>query len=395
MALEEPDDVTQSAVTAGEEEAFSSLEDRAIAPGPGDPAEQALILSFFPTAEGYYDYENFRYIYQLKDHLGNVRISYTKEENEIKIMDKNDYYPFGMNFLKSDDVPPVYDPLAIPYNYKYNGKELQETGMYDYGARFYMPDIGRWGVVDPLAEKYPDWTPYAFTANNPLRFREVDGRYFEEGSKSAKQANKIESRADKQANKLEQQANRLDAKGKSTGDLRDRATELRQSAQDVRNMRDDQSTEYKYARFDGKEGKSLGLVGPSTTLTGQNSNGDNVVTMFTESNMGNQLHETRHGGQNARGEYNIGTGAGYGVADEVSAYRAQYSWNGSLKFIDVNKTPTQAEILNSIQGGSNPLMNTINTINKINANFVNSLVDPGFVPIYPPTSIPLNVWNSN
>ncbi|MBW3524900.1 hypothetical protein [Chryseobacterium sp. NKUCC03_KSP] len=33
------------------------------------------------------------------------------------------------------------------YQYKFQGQELQETGMYDYGARFYMPDIGRWGVV--------------------------------------------------------------------------------------------------------------------------------------------------------------------------------------------------------------------------------------------------------
>ncbi|WP_223878140.1 RHS repeat-associated core domain-containing protein [Chryseobacterium vrystaatense] len=38
------------------------------------------------------------------------------------------------------------------YQYKYNGKELQESGMYDYGVRFYMPDLARWGGIDPLAE---------------------------------------------------------------------------------------------------------------------------------------------------------------------------------------------------------------------------------------------------
>ncbi|MDR2204862.1 MAG: RHS repeat-associated core domain-containing protein, partial [Flavobacteriaceae bacterium] len=177
IALEEPDEATQSAITAGEEEAFSSLDGRVIIPGgPGDPAEQALILSFFPTAEGYYDYENFRYIYQYKDHLGNVRISFVNNNNTPKVMDINDYYPFGMSFLKPEGVVSVYDPMAIPYNYKYNGKELQEFGAYDYGARFYMPDIGRWGVVDPLAEVSRRWNPYNYAYDNPLRFIDPDGR---------------------------------------------------------------------------------------------------------------------------------------------------------------------------------------------------------------------------
>ncbi|WP_353146863.1 DUF6443 domain-containing protein, partial [Chryseobacterium sp.] len=89
----------------------------------------APTLKFVPTAEGYFDYVKNKYIYNYTDHLGNIRLSYFNNGSSIEALEENNYYPFG---LKYEGVNVMTGNMS--YQYKYNGKELQETGMYDYGA---------------------------------------------------------------------------------------------------------------------------------------------------------------------------------------------------------------------------------------------------------------------
>ncbi|WP_157859461.1 DUF6443 domain-containing protein [Chryseobacterium angstadtii] len=133
----------------------------------------APVLKFVPTAEGYYNFENNKYIYTYTDHLGNNRLSYTQNSTGTgtEIIEENGYYPFGLRHNASTAT--TTNPA---YNYQYNGKELQkETGWNDYGARMYMADIGRWGVIDPLAEQMRRFSPYNYAFNNPVSFVDPDG----------------------------------------------------------------------------------------------------------------------------------------------------------------------------------------------------------------------------
>ncbi len=157
------------------------------------------ILQFFPQAEGYVNATQngtsytFNYVFNYTDHLGNIRLSYSQDPstNVLKVIEENHYYPFGlkhtgynsdqMMYIKEDYILKIKPKPALfktSYNYKYNGKELQEElglNMYDYGARGYMPDIGRWGQIDPKAESYLSYSPYNYVLNNPLFFVDPNG----------------------------------------------------------------------------------------------------------------------------------------------------------------------------------------------------------------------------
>ena len=150
-------------------------------------------LEFIPTAEGRVlppsraqnltdTIRNafYRYEYQLKDHLGNLRIACRCEEmsNALSPADAlpaylvqlNHYDPWGLDL-------PLDTLMGRPADrFTFNSKEQQSSlGWLDYGARMYDPVIGRFNRIDRFADKYYPLSPYSFTANNPVLFVDING----------------------------------------------------------------------------------------------------------------------------------------------------------------------------------------------------------------------------
>ena len=140
-------------------------------------------LKFVNHAEGYLEESRsgWQYVYQYKDHLGNIRLSYSDLDGNgsidtgSEILEENNYYPFGMKHKGYNN---VINGTDHPYGFA--GKEEQnELGLnwIDITARNYDPAIGRWMNLDPLAENGRRWSPYNFAFDNPIYFQDYDGMW--------------------------------------------------------------------------------------------------------------------------------------------------------------------------------------------------------------------------
>jgi RHS repeat-associated protein len=113
--------------------------------------------------------------YYLKDHLGNVRvvIEPTNTPGYSNVLQETHYYPFGM--LMSQ----LSSSANSTNDYLFSGKQLErnfDLGWYDFGGREnYNAPLGIWHSIDRFAEKYLNFTPYQYAANNPIRFIDING----------------------------------------------------------------------------------------------------------------------------------------------------------------------------------------------------------------------------
>ena len=99
--------------------------------------------------------------YQLASHLESCVV----ELDELaRVISYEEYYPYGSTSYQA-----VRAGTQTPKRYRYTGKEREtETGLYYYGARYYMPWLGRWASCDPGGMRDGP-NPYWYVRGRPSR----------------------------------------------------------------------------------------------------------------------------------------------------------------------------------------------------------------------------------
>jgi RHS repeat-associated protein len=180
----------------------------------GTDDSQIELIAALPTANPYMRTLGDKH-YEASNHLGNVLSVFTDRKIPVTsngttidhfdadVVNTYDYSPFGapmnertyrlvMKYTDSTHTTSVpafvngNEPLtniaqdSLSYRYGFNGQEkineIYGEGNYlDFLYRGYNPRLARFFAVDPLAFKYPMYTPYSFAANQPIHAHELEG----------------------------------------------------------------------------------------------------------------------------------------------------------------------------------------------------------------------------
>ncbi len=117
---------------------------------------------------------NLRPMYFHGDHLGGANVVTDKDGIKKEV---TEYEPYG-GFSRRDR----YGAGAEVASFYFTGQRFdEESGLYYYNARYYMPEIGRFITADkiiPSATDAQSYNRYSYTRNNPVNFIDPSGHFF-------------------------------------------------------------------------------------------------------------------------------------------------------------------------------------------------------------------------
>ncbi len=144
----------------------------------GNPLPSNVQLKYFAHSEGYVQPDSqggFKYVYQYKDHLGNIRLTYVDNNGTLEIIEENNYYPFGLKHKGYNGVIGANNN-EVASKFKFNGIELEKAfglNLYEMPFRQYDPAIARWTSIDPIT--HHSFSPYSAFDNNPVFWADPSG----------------------------------------------------------------------------------------------------------------------------------------------------------------------------------------------------------------------------
>ena len=105
--------------------------------------------------------------YNLEDHLGSCVMELDQQGDLIS---QEGYYPFGATAWMA-----ARHAVEVGYKFtRYSGKEMDVSGLYYYGERYYSPWLQRWISADPNGD-VDGLNLYAMVGNNPLLYVDRTG----------------------------------------------------------------------------------------------------------------------------------------------------------------------------------------------------------------------------
>ena len=228
------------------------------------------------------------------DHLGSASWITNRAGDAIQHLQ---YLPYGESYVNQRI-------SGYSERFTFNGKEKDhESGFHYYGARYYWSEVlTGWLSVDPMADKYPSISPYAYCAWNPIKYVDPDGMKFDSVSQI-------------EVNKLKKQAT-LNWFKWNKGDIKSNLYQREYNATLNEILFLEESDQKYYVRNHGRNIRMEGIKGGASGRTIYKKETDKVMIVYN-GNLGPLAHELKHAYQFETGNISFdATGYSGGILDD-------------------------------------------------------------------------------